>query len=310
VSVTGDLRCLNPACNEPVHPEDVFCEACGQPVPTAEPERQPRGGWRAVAAADTDPDRSEAAFADLAAVSDPGLKRLRNEDAMALARLDEEGVRILIVCDGVSTSGEPAAASRAAAQAALAYLVAAVRFRYPEPEAAMREAVTAAQAAVCAIPFRRPGQEELPATTLVAALVRDGAATIGWVGDSRAYFVSDADAWRLSRDDTWAMEQVELGLMPEEEAMADPRAHALTRWLGDQEGELEPSVCTFQIPASGCLLLCSDGLWNYAPTAGRMRELVMQFPGDATAMDVARGLTEFARSSGGADNITVAVAFV
>jgi len=307
VSVARDLWCRNPACGEPVHPDDRYCEACGQQVRAGEPEVR---GRRAVAAADTDPDRSEAAFADLAAVSDPGLKRLRNEDAMALARLDEADVRIIVVCDGVSTIGEPAAASHAAAQAALAYLVAAVRFRHKEPEAAMREAVRAAQAAVCAVPFRRAGEEELPATTLVAALIENGVATIGWVGDSRAYFVSDTHAWRLSQDDTWATEQVELGLMPEEEAMADPRAHALTRWLGDQDGELHPSVCTFSIPSGGCVLLCSDGLWNYAPSPGRMRELVMQFPGDATAVDVARGLTEFARSAGGADNITVAVAFV
>jgi len=303
---TNQLRCLNPACGELVQPADRFCEACGQPVPSG----QEVAAGRPAPTPRSDPDRSEAAFPGLAAVSDPGLRRHRNEDAMALAALDDDGARILVVCDGVSTSGEPAAASWAAAQSALAYLVAAVQDRHPDIEAAMRAAVVAAHGAVCTVPRRRGGQDEPPATTLVAALVREGAATIGWVGDSRAYFVSADDAWRLSRDHTWATEQVELGVMVEEEALADPRAHALTSWLGDQDGELEPSVCTFVLPTSGCLLLCSDGLWNYAPSPGRIRELVLQFPADATAADVARGLTEFARSSGGADNITVAVAFV
>jgi PPM family protein phosphatase len=303
---TGLLRCLNPACGEMVQSTDRFCEACGQPVPSASED----GTGRVAAPPRPNPDRREAAFPGLAAVSDPGLRRQRTEDSMAMATLDDEGVRIMVVCDGVSTSGEPAAASWAAAQSALAYLVAAVQDRHPDIEAAMRSAVVAAHGAVCTVPRRRASQDEPPATTLIAALVRDGSATIGWVGDSRAYFVSADDAWRLSRDDTWATEQVEMGGMAEEEALADPRAHALTSWLGDQEGELEPSVCTFVLPTSGCLLLCSDGLWNYAPSPGRIRELVMRFPADATAVDVARGLTEFARSSGGADNITVAVAFV
>jgi serine/threonine protein phosphatase PrpC len=303
------VHCTNPACGEPVRPEDTFCEACGQPAPLRLAEL---GGWASSWEPDRDTDRSEAAFADLAAVSDRGLRRTRNEDAIGVARLEgPPSCRIIVVCDGVSTSAEPAAAAQAAADAALAYLVAAARDRHPNAEGAMREAVLSAQGAVCGVTYSGSSREEPPATTLVAALLRDRAATIGWVGDSRAYFVSASSAWQISRDDTWLAEQVELGLLDEETALADPRAHALTKWLGgDQDGQLKASVSTFAIPASGCLLLCSDGLWNYAPSAERMRELVLQFPEDATAIDLARGLTEFARTSGGADNITVAVAFV
>ena len=100
------------------------------------------------------------------------------------------------------------------------------------------------------------------------------------------------------------------GLLTEAEAAADPRAHALTGWLGgDAQPSPDPSVLTVTIPSGGCLLLCTDGLWNYAPGVGRLRELLLRFSAE-DPLEVAREFTEFARSSGGEDNITVAVAFV
>ena len=129
--------------------------------------------------------------------------------------------------------------------------------------------------------------------------------------DSRAYFLGPLSAMQLSRDDSWAVEQVEEGHMSEEQASADPLAHALTSWLGGDQGTgPEPSVATVPIPGSGCVLLCSDGLWNCAPSAERLRELVAELSPDATPLEVAQELTEFARSEGGPDNITVAIAFV
>ena len=257
-----------------------------------------------------DRNHLEVSFPDMAGVSDIGLRHECNEDAMGVAKVGSTATRILIVCDGVSTSSEPAAAAQAAADAALAYLVQAVQSPHLDPESAMRQAVDAAQLAVSCVRFGGDGADP-PATTLVAALVMDHQATIGWVGDSRAYLVGPDEAWQLSRDHTWATEQIEMGVVSEDDVLADPRAHALTKWLGcDVEGGFEPSVATFAVPVSGCLVLCTDGLWNYAPSPGRMCGLVTQFPGDATPLEVAQGLTEYARLSGGSDNITVVVAFV
>jgi serine/threonine protein phosphatase PrpC len=319
--MAGDLRlrCPNPDCREPVSPEDRYCEACGGLVP-AYTSRRPgaderaadgRGQASSFSAADQARDRVEIGFSGLAGISDRGLRRERNEDAIALAAIEALGARALVVCDGVSASAEPALASQAAADAALASLVAAVEKGQPNPAQAMREAVAAAQTAVCAVPYRQDVSEGPPATTLVAALIWEGKATIGWIGDSRAYFVSDGEAWQLSHDDTW----LEEAAATEPSAMGGPavalRTHVLTRWLGcDQEGGAEPSVTTFLLPSEGCLLLCSDGLWNYAPTPGSMRELVARFSAGATPLPLARALVEFARSLGGVDNVTVAVATV
>jgi PPM family protein phosphatase len=61
-------------------------------------------------------------------------------------------------------------------------------------------------------------------------------------------------------------------------------------------------VQTISAVGPGCLLLCSDGLWNYLPDAA---DIARFCTGDAAA--TARALTEFALDAGGEDNITVAV---
>jgi serine/threonine protein phosphatase PrpC len=317
MAAPAQLRCPRPSCQEPIRPEDRFCEACGHALTSAVANAGVLAAAGVFAPAGNgtrtpdERDHVEIAFEDFAGVSDRGLKRRRNEDSMALAKVEEQDARILVVCDGVATSSEPVLASTAAAETAKDYLLDAVKAGHEDLEAAMGEAVAAAQRAVSVVPYTRSATNDPPATTFVGALLTRGRATIGWVGDSRAYFVGDSEAWQLSQDDSWATEQIQLGLMSEQEASADPRAHALTSWLGgDVEAGAQVSVSTFTVPASGCILLCSDGLWNCAPSAAEMRDLVTQFPADVTPLVVAQGLTDFARSLGGNDNITVAVAFV
>jgi len=236
-----------------------------------------------------DGDRVEVLLPEAAGVCDRGLRRRRNEDAMALSALDGAGGTVLVVCDGVSASAEAARASRTAADVTLAVLLAATAHDGGDPETAMREAAEEAQRAVAAIPYVRTGVKEPPASTLVAAVVRDGWATIGWLGDSRAYFVGPPGTRQLSRDHTWGEQ--------------------LTRWLGPGgEGGRDLPVCSFPVPERGHLLLCSDGLWNYAPSAERLGRLVGELAPGAAPLPVARRLADFARATGGHDNITVVVA--
>jgi serine/threonine protein phosphatase PrpC len=123
--------------------------------------------------------------------------------------------------------------------------------------------------------------------------------------------VSPTQAWQLTQDDSWAAEQVQLGMMSAAAAKADPRAHALTKWLGqDHEAGTNPSVSVLRISAGGRLVLCSDGLWNYAPTPRSIRELLGELSDQASPLRASQRLTDFARSSGGMDNVTVALAVV
>src|SRR5262249_50307069 len=109
--------------------------------------------------------------------------------------------------------------------------------------------------------------------------------TVGWLGDSRAYWLDGAGSVQLSDDD------------------ALDGSHAITRWLGADADDTEPQVVAFEPPGAGTLLLCSDGLWNYTPSPVALARAA---PDSATEpLAAARRLTDIALAAGGHDNITV-----
>ena len=109
---------------------------------------------------------------------------------------------------------------------------------------------------------RRAGLHARPASSTA----RRAAITVGWVGDSRAYWLPPDGAGRqLTEDDSWAAEMVAAGVLTRAPPMRDPqraRHHPLAR-----RGRAHRSrACARSRPtAPGVLLLCSDGLWNYLP---------------------------------------------
>ena len=62
--------------------------------------------------------------------------------------------------------------------------------------------------------------------------------------------------------------------MSEAEAYADERAHAITGWLGADAYELEPHTASFKPDRPGVVVVCTDGLWNYAESAEEMAAVV------------------------------------
>ncbi|MET9468419.1 protein phosphatase 2C domain-containing protein [Streptomyces sp. NPDC006544] len=280
------------ACREGRVDTDGYCEHCGH--------AQPR-----------ERDHFEEELGSVAAVSDRGLRHHRNEDSFAVAATalpDGSAATVAIVCDGVSSASRPDEASAAAAAAANEALLEALP-RGAHPQEAMHEAIMAASAAVNALAPEVPGAQNAPACTLVGAVVSGGLLTIGWVGDSRAYWVPDDRAAvprRLTEDDSWAAQMVAAGLMGEAEAYADVRAHAITGWLGADAYDLEPHTATFKPDHDGVVVVCTDGLWNYAESA---RDIAQVLPADAAVRPLhsAQVLVGHALDGGGHDNVTVAV---
>lgn len=277
---------------------DGYCENCGH--------AQPR-----------ERDHMERESGPVAAVSDRGLRHHRNEDDFTVGHTalpDGSPAALAIVCDGVSSATRPDEASTAASQAAGDILLAALP-RGTHPQTAMHEAIVAAAQAVNALAEEPASAREhaphqnAPACTIVGAVVTSGLLVVGWVGDSRAYWVPvdrSAPAARLTEDDSWAAQMVAAGLMSEAEAYADERAHAITGWLGADAYELEPHTASFKPDRPGVVVVCTDGLWNYAETAEEMCEAI---PPDAAdrPLHSARVLVGHALDGGGHDNVTVAV---
>jgi serine/threonine protein phosphatase PrpC len=111
-------------------------------------------------------------------------------------------------------------------------------------------------------PRRAPSN---PACTIVVATVRGAEINIGWVGDSRAYWLPpEGPAEQLTEDDSWATHAIAMGADPIA-AMQDPKAHAITAWLGADASPVLPRTGAFTVVGAGHLVLCSDGLWNYLP---------------------------------------------
>ncbi len=215
-----------------------------------------------------------------AAISDRGHVRPRNEDAVALGRVgpgpaDEPGRVAAAVCDGVSSTRSSELAARAAAAAAL------VPRGTPEP----------------------------PSCTLVCAVhdVPAGRLTVGWVGDSRAYWLAEpgaAEPARLLSADHTAEAAAAAGTL--DPAVAAIRPDAITRWLG-ADGDAEPEVVALTPGAPGALLLCTDGLWKYLPDAATLAVVALPALSIGGAPAAAAALIAAALTAGGADNVTVAV---
>nr|WP_239067528.1 protein phosphatase 2C domain-containing protein [Actinomadura bangladeshensis] len=234
-----------------------------------------------------------------AAVSDRGLRRKRNEDAVAIAELPRG--TCAVVCDGVATAPGSAEGARRAADAALAVLTGRVSVGM-DPRAATRAGVERAAEVVAEL---ARGPDASPACTFVSAIVDPAGVTVGWVGDSRAYWLSEAGSRLLTRDDSWAASMVEQGAMAAEDAWTDPRAHMITAWLGADAGPVEPHVAAFRPVVPGLVVLCSDGLWNDLPEADDLAAVALG--GAGGPIGAARRLLRAALDAGGRDNVTAAV---
>jgi len=240
----------------------------------------------------------------VAVCSDVGLRHASNQDAMSLAVHDDPPQVVSAVADGVSTAYGSERASLAAVAACEDSLLRALEGGHPG-EAPFAVAFEAADRAVGIA----AGEEEPSACTLIAAVVSPGTITVGNVGDSRAYWVGDDGDYRqLSVDDSMAAARMMMG-MTREEAENSHQGHAITRWLGRQTPGIVPSMCVLPISSPGWLVVCTDGLWNYASAPedlGRLLRWVSEHSEDAES--IAATLVDWANEQGGKDNVTVVVA--
>ena len=278
--MSAELSC--PSCGAPLVADDRFCETCGA--------RVSRSGEDARTHAEID-------LGIVAGVTDRGLIHDRNEDALFIS--NDDGAAVVVICDGVSSSTDPQTAAQVAADVAGRSLVAALQRRRNgvsgpttplwNPDAATLAAIDAAQRAVVDAPAAHEHPEDPPACTFVSALWDGRELTFGWVGDSRAYWIAPDGARRVTVDDSW------------------DDSHTLTRWLGADAPGGRPGVIRLKPKSAGRVVVCSDGLWNYAAQTDELAALIAPTRDDASALSVAQRLTRAALDAGGHDNITVAV---
>ncbi len=245
---------------------------------------------------------------------DVGFARERQEDTAYAS--DQGPLRVAVLCDGVSLSADGGLASRVGAKTAFSFAEQRAAIDDDDEETA-REAIRVAHAAVCArveeledVMSGGEHDNDPPGSTIVVAIVRGERATVGWLGDSRAYLVGAGDvATLLTRDHSWKNEVERLGYEADPNAMG-PLSGALTRCIGPLEagarGEVNPDVVTCAMLEGQTLIVCSDGLWSYFPDAPLLGKVVAFHQG-ATETELAVRLVNHALIAGGDDNVSVTV---
>jgi PPM family protein phosphatase len=270
-------RC--PSCDGATFTPEGYCEGCGQRRPTALP-------------------RTALDLGLLAGATDLGNRHQRNEDAMAIGTLP--GIALAIVCDGVSSSVRGDIASHAAVDAAMPILREALAAGMPA-EPATEAAVMAARQAV--LDNSGPASDNPPSCTFVSAVVTGTAITVGWVGDSRAYWLPHhGEPAQLTTDDSLAAELIATGTPPAE-AYSHPHSGALVRWLGVDADDGPPKIRTIDPDGPGRLVVCSDGVSRYRSMPADLAAETPQLP----PLAAAQHLVTMALDAGGVDNITAVV---
>lgn len=254
-------------------------------------------------------DRAELDLGVVAGVTDRGRRKPRNEDAMAVGRYGS--ATVAVVCDGVSSSTRPEEAAVAAVERGVETLLDSLASG-ADPRSATETAALAAGDAAAAAVARAGilGPDGPPCCTYVSAVVTDTTVTIGWVGDSRAYWVGPDGARCLTVDDSLAGQLHAAGVSAEDSRFADPRAHALMAWLGADAEDVKPHVVSFPPAVAGTVVVCSDGLSRYLRTPAELTAMLAASDGDDSPAVLARHLTQRALDHGGHDNIGIAVIHV
>lgn len=217
--------------------------------------------------------------------------RDNNEDAVFPdAAGESEGPALLIVADGMGGHVAGEVASRIAINAAASAVELGPGDRVAAGNRAIREEVA-----------RDPELDGMGTTMTLISLGENGVATIGHIGDSRAYLTDGNKMIQLTRDHTVAAEYVAIGQISEEEAATHPQRHMLTRTLGLTRFVNVDEV-DVQLEPGDRVLLCSDGLNEMVSDADIQEALT-----EGSVEESVWSLIDMANDAGGVDNITVIV---
>jgi PPM family protein phosphatase len=231
-----------------------------------------------------------------AGATDTGRLREVNED-----RFHADDARgLFIVVDGI---GGQAAGGRAA-DVALSMLRQRLERETGPVCERVREAIAIANNEIYRLASTRPEWDGM-ACVLTVAVVKDGVATIGHVGDTRLYRLRGDRIDKITHDHSPVGEREDAHEISELDAMRHPRRNEVYRDVGSEPHT--PSDADFvevhEVPfeLDEALLLCSDGLSDQLDSA-TIQRTVSEHAGDAQR--VVHALIDAANTAGGKDNVT------
>jgi len=149
--------------------------------------------------------------------------------------------------------------------------------------------------------FKRRAQIGRGSATLTAVLIRDGAAYVAQIGDSRAYLLRDGEMRQITRDQTLMQALVDSGTLT---ATAARPPDMMLQSLGS-DPSVRAVVTRVDVRAGDVFLLCTDGVSDTVDPAA-MRATVASLD----LADACQAIAELAVSDETGDNATVLLARV
>ena len=236
----------------------------------------------------------------IATKTDKGLLRSTNQDSFAAGEIN--GRVFAVICDGMGGAKGGGVASANAVKIISGTIDQSLN--HGADPAYIRAMLQSAMETANAMVYDMAQKNEAfsgMGTTAVSVVVTDGIAYIAHAGDSRAYLCSDNTLTQLTVDHSIVQSMVENGQLTADEAKTHPRKNVITRAIGvDDNIDADQGEC--KVKQGDLLLLCTDGLTNYADQNSILKVLT-----ESAFDSIPERLIELANKGGGGDNITVIV---
>src|SRR3989442_5788908 len=232
--------------------------------------------------------------------SHPGLVRSNNEDRFYF----DPDRGIFLVIDGIGGH----AAGEKAADIALSMVRSRLERETGSAGERIREAITVANNEIFRLARTNPLWNGM-ACVLTVAVIENGSAVIGHVGDSRLYKIRAGRIEKVTHDHSPVGEREDRNDLSESDAMRHPRRNEVFRDVGTEEHTPDDSefIELLQIPfeEDSALLLCSDGLSDQLTSTEILRTVVR---GAGNPDYAVQELIAAANRAGGKDNVSVVIA--
>lgn len=232
--------------------------------------------------------------------SNVGLVRKNNEDYLTYfepgdPQVIEQLGRLYIVADGVGGAATGEVASKYSALKVLH-----TYFNQPNLKPWQRIKAGMKRANIALVNYIRQNAQARMATTMVAAAINRDELTLVNVGDSRAYLIRNQQVRQLTQDHNLVNEMIRNGVLTEEQAKTARVKNQLTSSLGGHE-VFKADVFVEKLQPGDLLFMASDGLCRYAEDLPIIQKIALS----GTPEQVVNNGIQYARKSGGQDNITV-----
>ncbi len=245
---------------------------------------------------------------EIAARTDPGLVRGKNEDSV----FADANQGLVILADGMGGYNAGEIASNMATKLLSSRLATAFKATaaYQTDRGSgllfahrcLKEQIAAVNLAIYQASERQSKFGGM-GTTLVAAVFCDDQVVVAHIGDSRLYRLRGDQFMAMTHDHSVLQEQIDSGLISAAEARYSLQRNLVTRAVGI-EAEVEAEIHVHPVRPGDVYLLCSDGLYDL------VEEVEIHYTLEMHAVNLERSaakLIQMANDNGGNDNISVVV---